>query len=119
MSLRSAFGLTIEVGYSPYLNIINSWYNSQAILHPFVTYYLDLREIHHVNYVVISDCLHHDTVAVHLFQRSFITFLKELPPARLHPKKIIYVSDDTASQYKNRKNFLNLCHHKDDFGVKT
>ena len=80
--------------------IMISWYNYQVTLHPIVTYYLDLREIHHVNYVVISDCLHHDTAAVHLFQRSFITFLKKLPPARLHFKKITYVSDDAASQYK-------------------
>jgi hypothetical protein len=69
--------------------------------------------------VVISDCLHHDTVAVHLFQKSFIAFLKDLLPARLHPKNIIYFSDGAASQYKNRKNFLNLCHHKDDFGIKA
>ena len=40
-------------------------------------------------------------------------------PARLHPKKIIYFSDCAAPQYKNRNNFLNLCHHKDDFGVKA
>ena len=53
------------------------------------------------------------------FQKSFITFLKDLLPARLHPKDIIYFSDGAASQYKNRKNFLNLCHHKDDFGVKA
>ena len=95
------------------------WNNSQATLHPFVAYYQDSGEIHHVSYMVISDCLHHDTVAVHLFQRSFIAFLKELLPARLHPKKIIYFSDGAAPQYKNRKNFLNLCHHKDDFGVKA
>ena len=37
----------------------------------------------------------------------------------MHPKKIIYFSDGAALQYKNRKNFLNLCHHKDDFGVKA
>jgi len=95
------------------------WNNSQATLHPFVTYYLDSGEIHHLSYVVISDCHHHDTIAVHLYQKSFIAFLKELLPARLHPKKIIYFSDGAASQYKNRKNFLNLCHHKDDFGVKA
>ena len=95
------------------------WNNSQATLHPFVAYYLDSGEIHHVSYVVISDCLHHDTVAVHLFQRSFIAFLKELLPTRLHPKKISYFSDGAASQYKNRKNFLNLCHHKEDFGIKA
>ena len=55
--------------------------------------------------VVISDCLHHDTVPVNLFQRSSITFLKELLPARLHPKKIIYFSDGAAPKYKNRKKF--------------
>ena len=72
-----------------------------------------------MSYVVISDCLDHDTVAVHLFQSSFIVFLIELLPGRLHPKKIIYFSDGAALQYKNGKNFLNLCHHKDDFGVKA
>ena len=95
------------------------WNNSQATLHPFVTYYLDSGEVCHLSYVVISECMHHDTVAVHLFQKSFITFLKDLLPARLHPKNIIYFSDGAASQYKNRKNFLNLYHHKDDFGVKA
>ena len=33
------------------------------------------------------------------------------------PKKIFYFSDGAASQYKNRKNFNNLCHHQADFGV--
>ena len=89
------------------------WYNSQAIL--------DLGEILHVSYVVmvISGCLHHSTVAVHLFQRSFIAFLKKLPPARLHPKKIVDFCDGAALQYKIRKKFLSFCHHKNDFGVKA
>ena len=39
------------------------WNNSQATLHHFVAYYLDLRDIHRASYVVISDGLHHDTVA--------------------------------------------------------
>ena len=26
-------------------------------------------------------------------------------------------SDGAALQYKNRKNFMNLCHHKEDFSV--
>ena len=38
-------------------------------------------------------------------------------PRRLQPKKIIYFSDGATSQYKNRKNFVNLCLHKDDFGI--
>ena len=29
----------------------------------------------------------------------------------------MYFSDGAASQYKNRKNFLNLCCHRDDFGI--
>ena len=95
------------------------WNNSQATLHPFIAYYLDSGEVCHLSYVVISDCLHHDTVAVHLFQKSFIAFLKKLLPARLHPRNMIYFSDGAASQYKNRKNFLNLCYHKEDFGVKA
>ena len=33
--------------------------------------------------------------------------------------KIIYFSDGSAAQYKNRKKFLNLCYHKSDFGVHT
>ena len=28
-----------------------------------------------------------------------------------------YFSDGSDAQYKNRKKFLNQCHHKDDFGI--
>ena len=31
--------------------------------------------------------------------------------------KLIYFSDGAASQYKNYKNFINLCYHENDFGV--
>jgi hypothetical protein len=34
-------------------------------------------------------------------------------------KKIIYFSDGCAGQYKNCKNFIILCHHKEDFGTKA
>jgi len=33
--------------------------------------------------------------------------------------KITYFSDGAASQYKNYKNFSNLCHHEQGFGVKA
>ena len=93
------------------------WNNSQATVHPFVIYYQQAGEEHHISYVIISDCMHHDTVAVYLFQKNLISFLKQ----ELHtaPKKIIYFSDGAASQYKNRKNFVNLCNHEADFGVKA
>ena len=83
--------------------------SSQATIHPFVGYYLDMGKLHHFSYIVISDCLHHDTVAVYLFQKSLLHFLKKFSIC-----KVFYFS---AAQYKNRKNFINLCHHEEDFGV--
>ena len=56
------------------------WNNAQATLHPFVCYYMDGKTLKHVNVVVISDFLKHDTVAVHLFQRKLINFLRTLLP---------------------------------------
>ena len=29
----------------------------------------------------------------------------------------MYFSDGCSAQYKNRKNFINLCHHLEDFNV--
>ena len=89
--------------------------NLQATIHPFVAYYMKSGELHHLSYVIISDCLHHDTVAVHLFQKHFIEYLKRQFCSL--PCKFFYASDGAASQYKNRKNFINLCHHEEDFGV--
>ena len=89
------------------------WNNSQATIHPFVAYYIKEKKLCHLSYVVISDCLHHDTVAVYLFQKSLIAFLKTRFPS--HLQKIYYFSDGAASQYKNRKNFINLCYHEEHF----
>ena len=60
----------------------------------------------HLNFVVTSNCMNHDTIAVHLFQRKLISFLKHALSS--FPTKIAYFSDGAASQYKNRKNFINL-----------
>jgi len=92
------------------------WNNAQATIHPFVAYYMESQVVHHLSYVIISDCLHHDTLAVHLFQKHFIQFLRRHLPA-LSFEKVIYFSDGAASQYKNRKNFINLCYHQKDFGI--
>ena len=82
------------------------WNNSQATLHPFVAYFVDREELRHLSYVIISDCLHHDTTAVYLFQKCFIAFLKSFLNKELQPKNVIYFSDGAASQYKNRKKFF-------------
>ena len=79
------------------------WNNAQATLHPFVAYYRDADKLCHLSYVVVSDCMHHDTTAVYLFQKAFIAFIQRVLPRRCQPRKIIYFSDGAASQYKNRK----------------
>ena len=82
----------------------------------FVVYYRHSGEERHLSFVVISESLH-DTIAVFLFQKTLLSFLKEALPCT--PEKIIYFSHGAASQYKNRKNFLNLCYHEKDFGIRA
>lgn len=90
------------------------WNNAQATVHPFVVYYGTSGVLHHLCYAIISDCLNHDTVAVHLFQKKLINFFQE--KFGTLPAKLFYFSDG-AAQYKNRKNFVNLCYHEADFQV--
>lgn len=68
-------------------------------------------------FVVVSECTDHDTAAVHLFQQKLVDFLTAKWKKR--PQKIMYFSDGCAAQYKNCKNFINLCHHVDDFNVEA
>ncbi|XP_074029570.1 uncharacterized protein [Leptinotarsa decemlineata] len=93
------------------------WNNDQATVHPFAVYYNEKEEIKYTSFVIISKCLIHDSIAVHLFQRKLISFLKSNVLPSL--KKIYYFSDGSAAQYKNRKNFINICSHEQDFGIKT
>ena len=50
------------------------WNNSQATIHPFAAYFKKSGELCHLSFVIVSECLHHDTTAVHLYQRCFIAF---------------------------------------------
>lgn len=91
------------------------WSNPQATLHPFVFYYKNEDgEIQCKSLCVISDNLEHNTAAVHTFQKYFIEEVQNVLPT---VQKIIYFSDGASSQYKNKKNFINICYHKTDFGV--
>lgn len=92
------------------------WENSQATVHPFVAYYVDnVDTLQVVNCCMISDKLQHDTVSVHVFIQKFIDFLV----TRTKVTKIYYFSDGSAAQYKNYKNFVNLCNHKIDFNIEA
>ncbi|CAF2145756.1 unnamed protein product, partial [Rotaria magnacalcarata] len=89
------------------------WTNNQATLHPFVFYFKTDGELRHGSYVLLLECNTHDTIAVHLFQRKLIMFLKE----KYEVLKITYFTDGCAAQYKNCKNFINLCYHEEYFGM--
>ena len=91
------------------------WTNSQATLQPCVYYFnCDGKELQHGCLVFISECRIHDTVAVHLFQRHLVEYLKSTYGVIT---KITYFSDGCSGQYKNCKNFINICYHLEDFGI--
>lgn len=91
------------------------WNKKQATIHPFVIYFKNSNgDLAHYTFVAISDCLSHDTVAVKLFIDKLINFLKVKIP---NISKIFYVTDGSAAQYKNKKNFMNLIKHKEDYGI--
>lgn len=89
------------------------WENKQATLHPFVAYQRqEDGTLIHRNICVISDIKDHSTVTVFTFLKVVIEYLKaEFPSV----KKIHYFTDGCAGQYKNKYNFVNLCHHSEDF----
>ena len=89
------------------------WANPQATIHPCVVYYKEKNKIESVSYVMVSDCLVHDTVAVSYFLNRLISLIK----TKLEPTKIFYFSDGAAAQYKNRKNFANLAYHTEDYDI--
>lgn len=65
----------------------------------------------------MSNSTHHDTNAFFAFQNFLIPkILEDFKCVGLGIKHIHYFSDGCAAQYKNRKNFINLFHHKEDFG---
>ena len=92
------------------------WDNSQATLHPFYVYFKEAGDLKCLNMCVISDCMRHDTNTVHAFSTKALHLIKhDLPLIN----KVTYFSDGAASQYKNFKNFINLCHHELDHGIKA
>lgn len=94
------------------------WNNAQATVHPYVIYYNNGDEIEHYNFVIISESLKHDTVAVSLFNKKMIHFLKQKHGCE-QVRKIFFFSDGAASQYKNKKNFCNLACFKNDFNIEV
>jgi hypothetical protein len=84
------------------------WNNQQATIHPFVSYFKNSKNgLENLCFEIISECLYHDTVTKYTFQKHLIEFLKENVP---NISKLYYFSDGASAQYKNKNNFINLCH---------
>ena len=78
-------------------------------------YFLDSTgKLCHKSFCFISDDNNHDTYFVYKVQKLLIEYLKDNYP---HIAKLFYFSDGCAGQYKSCNNFINLCHHKNDFGL--
>ena len=85
-----------------------------ATIHPFAYYYRNAGDVKHGNFVLVTDCNTHDTIAVYTFQKHLINHLKANFPLI---QKARYFSNGCGGQYKNVKNFINPCNHQNDFGV--
>ena len=74
-----------------------------------------MGKLHHLSYVVISDCLHHDTVAVYLFQKSLLDFLKKFSICKVfyfqtelhHSTRIGRISSTCATMRQTLEFLLN------------
>lgn len=90
------------------------WSNLQSTLHVSCIYYMENGTLTNINHLAISESLTHDASAVSLFQSRMIPQIKAKLP---HIKKIHYFTDGAGSQYKNRKSFVNLAYHEEDYGI--
>lgn len=107
------------------------WNNNQATIYPVVAYYRENGVTKNKNYVITSDNLSHDAVAVYTFTKLIIEALKndfeketehrsssgEVTRKNLKINKIFYVSDGAPQQFKNFKNIFNVHNHIHDFGI--
>lgn len=92
------------------------WENSQATLHPFTVYFKDDDEICNLSICIVSDIMQHDCNTVHAFIVKALEYVKHKLPT---VTKVLYFSDGAASQYKNFKNLINLCHHTKDHDLEA
>lgn len=87
-------------------------------IHPFVIFYkpIGATGVQTFSVVIISEVKIHNTVAVYAFQKHLMNILKDKIP---NLEEILYLSDGCGEQYKNKKNFKNLCCYEKDFNIKA
>jgi hypothetical protein len=88
-------------------DVVQGFHWFQATLHLSVVYIRD-QHLQTLSFCVISDCLDKNTLSFHAFKRTLVQHLcTEFP----NLKKVIYFSDGSAAQYKNRK-MINTFYHE-------
>ncbi|EFX75283.1 hypothetical protein DAPPUDRAFT_108106 [Daphnia pulex] len=93
------------------------WANDQATILPFMAYMKRPDGSNfNVSIAITSDHLTHDTIIVHAYLRPVLQHLMTLNPTL---KSVQYFTDGSGAQYKNKKNFANLCAHFEDFKLQT
>ena len=93
------------------------WSKEYCTLHPIVVHFKDdSGKLQHISIYFISDDNTHDTCFVYEVQQSVIKHIHDLFP---RVKKLYYFSDGCGGQYKNYKNFMNLCLHYQDFSLEA
>ena len=91
------------------------WENSQCTLHPFVIYWKNKADaIKSQSYCFLSADTKHTTTMVYCFLEQLIMDIKAHWPK---VTKLHYFTDGCAAQYKNKYNFINICHHMNDFNL--
>ena len=91
------------------------WTNSSCSLHPVVLYFKDTEgSLSSLSLCFLSDDMHHDVAFVYHVQKDIAAIIKLKFPSVTN---VEYFTDGCAGQYKNCKSFLNLCKHKEDFGL--
>ena len=89
------------------------WNKSQCTLHPVVLYTKENQDLVSESLCFISDDLDHDVGLVYFIIQETVKYIKA---QKTNFNRIEYFSDGCAAQYKNCKNFVNICHHYSDFG---
>ena len=92
------------------------WNNSQVTLHPIIVYNKESGILCSKSCCLISDCLNNNTNVGHKFLSVVLNDIRAKHP---NVTKCIYFSDGASSQYKNSRNFINLCHHNSDHGLEA
>ena len=90
------------------------WSKDRCTIHPVSLYLKENEQLISKSLCIMSDDLQHDTCFVWEVQRLVTAFCQQNYP---HMNAIEYFSDGCAGQYKNFKNFVNLCLHQQDLNM--